>query len=407
VPTFRFAVNTATYNERVDPNYPGVIEHSFYIQGKNMPEGIPSGCNPRDQNIDKGIYKTISESYCDVTDPSFHLKNKGITVLAKRVRVTHAQTGGLTHLEVDIPDYLGGVDGYHTYKIVVTNKTKNPDQYVEMKIKEGLPESLIPPVAKGLNTGMQVTLASMANFENVFEPIHKVLESKPYYKYIKFKDNQEGTCPTDSKDLVNLMWAACPGLFKDDNEKHPGWIFHRQSYIFEKGFFATEENKVRTELNRMVRVLPTLCDVYIYLLDEVETYYREPRGGKIKENTLPSLFKNVKKLPFRDPEDNSVRHVISDAYYMMIFSGLRYMLKYNERTGFYQWTIPERRIYQVLDASLKSCLNRILKNLKDNRGDHTRNGRAISVWDVVASEVRTAYLTLPDDDNALDIVNAE
>src|SRR4030043_316220 len=62
------------------------IEHHILVsRAIDVPEGISKTPNPREQRIDKGIYKKVRESLDSADDLSFHLKNKGITILAHQI----------------------------------------------------------------------------------------------------------------------------------------------------------------------------------------------------------------------------------------------------------------------------------------------------------------------------------
>src|SRR4051812_25661286 len=105
---FKYKTDIETLQKRKVPKQPGVTEFSFYIMGKDMPAGVPSGANPREQNIDKPTYKKVTESFNDNDDQTFHLKNKGITTLAVSATVEEFPDGTAI-LTVEIPDELGNV----------------------------------------------------------------------------------------------------------------------------------------------------------------------------------------------------------------------------------------------------------------------------------------------------------
>src|SRR4030042_2146432 len=62
------------------------IEHHILVsRAIDIPEGISKAPNPRVQRTDRGIYKEVRKSLDNTDDLSFHLKNKGVTVLAHHV----------------------------------------------------------------------------------------------------------------------------------------------------------------------------------------------------------------------------------------------------------------------------------------------------------------------------------
>src|SRR6202008_4779050 len=86
-----------------------------------MPEGLPKGANPREQNIDRGIYRDVMKSLLneDCTPNTFHLKNKGISILAEEV----SKADNEEELKVRFASNEQGiVDGAHTYEIILAGK---------------------------------------------------------------------------------------------------------------------------------------------------------------------------------------------------------------------------------------------------------------------------------------------
>src|SRR5208282_3066238 len=112
-----------------------------------MPEGLPKGANPREQNIDRGIYRDVMSSLLneDCTPNTFHLKNKGISILAEEV----SKADNDEELKVRFASSEQGiVDGAHTYEIIMRGKSEitesnagesNPiNQYVKIEVLTGL-----------------------------------------------------------------------------------------------------------------------------------------------------------------------------------------------------------------------------------------------------------------------------
>ena len=168
------------------------IEHHLLISSvKKIPDNIPTEPNPRDQNTDKLVYKKVKESLLNEDDLTFHLKNKGITIIADSVR--YHDEGKEKYYEVIFSDGTGIVDGGHTYKIIQDNKEECPDnQFVKIEILSGVNKDLSDDIAQGLNTSVQVTLASLSNLEGRFAWISDALKNESYHTEISYKENQDG-----------------------------------------------------------------------------------------------------------------------------------------------------------------------------------------------------------------------
>ena len=86
-----------------DPNFEGVYTHFLLVPAKSLPAGIPLDSNPREQNVNRPVYRTVARSLRqegDATNPgSFHLKHRGITLIASSVRrATKGNPGGSRRL---------------------------------------------------------------------------------------------------------------------------------------------------------------------------------------------------------------------------------------------------------------------------------------------------------------------
>src|SRR3989304_9013422 len=114
------------------------IEHHILVsRAIDVPSGISKAPNPREQRIDKGIYKKVRESLEDSADLSFHLKNKGITILAHQVEYsTDKRIATIFFGEND-----GLADGRHTYEIMRAAQAEGtcPEgQYVKIEVITGV-----------------------------------------------------------------------------------------------------------------------------------------------------------------------------------------------------------------------------------------------------------------------------
>ena len=70
-----------------DPVFPKAERHIFMVRVEDLPPEMPKGSNPREQNIDRMVWKEIGRhllNHAGIPN-TFHLKNKGITVVASQV----------------------------------------------------------------------------------------------------------------------------------------------------------------------------------------------------------------------------------------------------------------------------------------------------------------------------------
>ena len=98
----------------------------------------------------------------------------------------------------------GIVDGAHTYKLILENQEyirgfnegangERIEQYVEVRVLTGprIPD-LVSEIAGGLNTGVQVTPAALANLDRQFDWLKEAIKDAPFRDKIAFKQFEEG-----------------------------------------------------------------------------------------------------------------------------------------------------------------------------------------------------------------------
>ena len=407
MPEFTYIADKDSYFARPIPGQPGSVEHMFYCRGVDLPENVPHGCNPRFQNIEKGVYQKVVASYCDLNDMTFHLKNKGITVLANSVLSTYGRDGRMV-LTVNIPTELGNVDGNHTYQIAQKHKGTNPNQLVPIIIKEAIKPSLIPPVAEGLNTSVQLTTATMADHSGLFFPVREALKNQPYYEWIGWRDNQMNISAA-SKTLVTLMWVCNPILFAEDKSaKLPSWIYTRGTAVFEKGFYDPRNDSIRRVMLLLAPVLPKIIEVFMHINETVPKYIPKKR----RKSTTPlhsagergtcldvsSLCLRTTPRMFHDPEDKTRYLQLRESYAMVVISGLRSLLHRPHPDGSIEWKVPEDRIIPIVDASLKKIYKDLVLELKNARGDHNQTPKTASLWSAVESTMGYTWMKMKDNE---------
>lgn len=401
---FLFLAEKGSMSVTQIPGLQGMREFRFYTWGASLPFGVPHGCNPRDQDIHKPVYERVAESYRDKDAMYFHLKNHGITVLSDGVAMEQAPQGYeniYIQLRVQIPDHLGNVDGHHSYEVVKANCASNPNQMVRVTILDKLPQHLISPVARGLNTAMQVSTASLGDQLGYFDIVKFYLQGKSYYPWIGWKDNTQNVT-TNARTIMSLMWVCHPGLFNDASEKHPNWILTRGTAVFEGGFLSEKKEPLRNQMLQMAQILPDLIEIYMRLNQAIPAMAPkrgrksrsplEAADGRQSEANIGSLCIKTKTLPFQDPDFNKGKPVsrLRDQYLMLFMSGLRSMIRLNPTSGLMEWSVPIDRVNSIIDATAKPIFNGILKQFKYDKKDHNTTPKNPALWDAVVEKMTTA-----------------
>jgi hypothetical protein len=244
-----------------DPVLPGAERHILLCAVQDVPTALPCDeSNVRSQNIDRRIYKEIARHLRneDGTPNTFHLKNKGITILADKVVRKEDDTYEVTFASPT----QGIVDGGHTYKIITENQSRLTQsdtlfntplsQFVKFEILTGLDPSLATEIAGGLNKAVQVSEMTLANHAGQLDWIKEELKDEPYIKDIAFRQNDEGMY--DAADILRIL-----ELFNLDLYPHNGATVPIRSYTGKENVLASHLKNPEP----LQRLRPIMKDILI------------------------------------------------------------------------------------------------------------------------------------------------
>ena len=242
-----------------DPNFEGAETHYMLVPASHLPAGIPLDANPREPNVNRPVYRAVSKSLCqqdDSVEGSFHLKHRGITIVAHSVtKSRESRDDGLDVFELYFPqdEAYGIVDGGHSYEIVrraVASDTVPPNEFIRLEVMTGLPnEGLITEIAGGRNTSIQVHEKSLADLSNRFDFLKEALAADGWADRIAWHENQDAE--VDVVDIIAIM--SCFDIASYPNRSsHPVDAYRRKRSMLEK--FLADSDRYR-------RLTPVLRDI--------------------------------------------------------------------------------------------------------------------------------------------------
>ncbi len=318
------------YPDPLNKNFEGdpvTIEHHILLsRAIDVPSGISKKPNPRTPKIDRGIYKEITESLENKDDPSFHLKNKGITILAHKVEYSEGKKMATVYLgEND-----GIADGGHTYEIIQAAQSADtcPEkQYVRFEIITGVPQNMYVDITGGLNTAVQVDDASLMNLEGKFAWVKDKLKDTAYGDKISYMQNQEGAY--DIREILGLMTLF--NINKFPYPQHP-----KAAYVSKaKCLDLYEEDQ-----NSFQMLSPLLKDI-LYLYDYVHIKsrdrYNEEKGGKAGA-MIGVYAKKERGFEFIFIGERGQYKLYDGALYPML-GAMRFLVEQKPGEDFYSWKL--------------------------------------------------------------------
>jgi len=128
--------------------------HVLLCTASSIPAGLSFDPNARTPNINRAVYKKVRASLLNdgCAPNTFHLKNKGITIVAQSVKRRNDHD-----YEVFLATGMASLMGPYYELIIKTRETTElPEkQCVKLEILTGVPDDMIRKW-RGLNTSVQV-----------------------------------------------------------------------------------------------------------------------------------------------------------------------------------------------------------------------------------------------------------
>ena len=355
-----------------DPTYKGAQRHIILVRAEDVPEGLPRTVNPRPPRPDRGIYKDVKQSLLNENGSAnaFHLKNKGITVIADDVKLLKDGV-----FEVQIQPDQGVVDGGHTYdiaqkskdEILSSGRDEKIEQYLKFEILTGVPRDLWPEIAGGLNTAVQVQTMSLANLENKFDWIRKLLKNEPYFDKIAFRENE--STMYDIRDIIVILDAFNIKDFPNKDGNHPTRVYNNKNEVLQQ--YLSNREKYQ-------RLSPILKDV-LRLYDHIS--HTAPRlhnqgGGKAGNLSFVDTAKRKKfQFPFIGKEGD---YRLNRAALLPMVGAFRWMVQENGSSV--EWTDGFGRVLDVWEASASELMRATQQTNEDYSYRLTALGKSRNHW---------------------------
>ena len=280
-----------------DPNFQNAERHIFMVPAKDMPEGIPRDPNARKTNTNKKVYRQVEDSLLNEGDEgeeafAFHLKNKGITIIAESVEKI-GDDKYKASLRKD--NKHGIVDGAHTYRIIMNNQKDikpedNKEQYVKVEILTSIKDRFITGISRGLNTSVQVQAMSLDDLAGHFDWLKDLLRYEPYIKNIRWRENDKGV--VDARDLICILTLFNVRDFAvGDSKKDPRHPIHAYTSAAKCLDYFEEDREVYKNLSPIIKDILMLHDE---ISGSSRDIWNEKCGGR---GAILSFVEEVKRAP--------------------------------------------------------------------------------------------------------------
>jgi hypothetical protein len=381
--THRFVVHEA---RRIShPTFPLIDKHWFTVPACSFPGGISTKANARDPiGLNRRVYRDVKDSLTgkNATPGTFDLMNKGITILADTVRLVDKES---RIYEVTIDDELGIVDGAHTAKLIEEANGEDsipPEQYVEVYIKTGVNNELVPDIAKGLNTGMQVKPQSIFNIDGVFDWLKSEVNGHSYAELISWKESDSGEY--DVRDLVGVLECFNIFDFPNDVSKHPISAYEKWSIPLER--FAQDYNenyRKNPGLSKYYKLKGLLREA-LYLHDKIRSDFRllhneqGGKAGKLKIVEEASSKRVVFEFPFANLESQKYRLTKGALY--PILAAFRNCVIVNKASGNAEWLWGFKSVLALWEEAGRELVSETFLATREIGANPDQIGKSRNHW---------------------------
>lgn len=359
-----------------DPVHPGVERFVFFARLLDTPTGMPKDSNARSQNIERRVYRDVRTSMltpASYLEAGFHLKHKGITVIASKVIKLDDD-----NYEVVIGANEGIVDGAHSYDLIEKNKEEDipEDQFVKWEILVNVNESWISDISGGLNTSVQVQDMSLENLKGSFKWMKDILEDKPFYETIAWRENEKGLF--DARDIVAFLTMFNIFSYPNNGDTHPVIAYSSKAGTLK----AYQEN--REEYQK-------LCDILLDILelhDTIQSTFRDRwnKGGGQAGNLsfVESRKRGEFPLPFID--DSTSHRLLNGALYPLL-SSFRWMVTINKESKTAEWKYDFEDVKLLWHESARELIGIVAQHNTEIGRNPNALGKSKSLWSALHKAV--------------------
>jgi RNA polymerase-binding transcription factor DksA len=188
----------------------GVSHYIGLIPVTALPDGITTANNLRLQNLGSPVAKRMRASL-ESNDGMFHLKNKGITMLASSVSHISDTSFAVIVDGTNERDGDGILDGGHTYKLIRQAINAGVDvskQYVFVWLRVNVPTQYRAEMAEALNNSAAVSEASLANRRDEFGWMKTCLPADSVSNIAWQQNETDKRCKVE--ELIAQHYAVIP-----------------------------------------------------------------------------------------------------------------------------------------------------------------------------------------------------
>lgn len=369
------------------PVFPEIEKYWLTVNANEFPPNISTAANARDPvGLNRRVYRDVRESLLGIgsVPGTFDLMNKGITILADKVRLLDK---GTQTYEITLDDEVGGiVDGAHTARLIEEAQEDGnipEEQHVEIFIRTGIDGHLRTDIAKGLNTGMQVAAQSIFNIDGVFDWLKVEVSQQPYANQISWKESDD--LDYDVRDLIGVLEAMNIFDYPNDAGKHPVAAYEKWSVPLQKFGDDFEEYRKKggkgSKYYRLRGLLVNSLHLYDLIRHDFLTMHNKAGGNaallKIMEKA--SKKRGVFDFPFA-PALNPKEYRLTKGATYPILGAFRNFVEIDQKTGDARWRGGFKNVTKAWEKLGPNLIAEVFSATKEIGRLPDQIGKSRKVW---------------------------
>jgi len=275
----------------------GIVRHQFDVPVQAL-RGLTiyGGANPRQHpKVRSRVARQIKESLLnrDVVQDAFHLAHLGITVIATAFdKVDGRDDAYRLRFKLDLSDEPedGIVNGLHTLAVIdevlADDVEVSANQYVSFTVITGITnedrKTIVPFIAKGRNTVLQVKEESIDNLMGRFNTLKAAIDAQPYADRIGWEESAKGDY--DVLDVLAVMTALNPVLYPNETPSGGDVTHPIISTDHQRGCLRRFDQDEKA-YNQFAHLLPDMLHLYDLIRSDARDRYNEgggKRGGRLR-----------------------------------------------------------------------------------------------------------------------------
>lgn len=367
-----------------------------FIPASELPTDIPlEETNPRDQHMGSKSQRQIESSLTDDNDFNFHILNKGMAISVGAIN--YNDKTGMVEISLDDLTIHGDIDGGHTYRTIINNRS-NPllkIKFVKIEFITNLNESTLPLVARARNTNIAVQDFTIAELENKFDIVKDALDGAEFLGRVSFKQFEDKWDKT--KDISIGQILAVLNLFNlsrygDDNHPTVSYSSKQTPLKYYLDEYDSTSNKENNSYFKMSDIVKQIFQLHAEIESDFISVYNKV-GGSYGNLSFAKSKEGYKQRVRYSDEPKYLPYKLPEALILPILASFRALLEEDSATKKYKWIAnPSTYKNLLIDQLVKLTADKLKANSSNPNALGKDSSHYLTLYMVVQRELMKELL---------------